>query len=101
MTDGGGRRRTTAVALVALLCAGTAAGQQTGLNVKRYEYWLTTPVPTPAISGLAVITLNPHATSDTILTLNLVAMNVDFVEGASGRRDRSTFHLVRRGEWLK
>src|SRR5205809_2485491 len=89
VTDRVGRSRAGSVAFAALLVAGTAAGQQTGLNVKRYEYWLITPVPTPSISGLAVITLNPHATSDTILTLNLVGMNVDFVEGASGRRVHS------------
>ena len=88
MTGRVGRRRTGAVVVAAVLVAGTAAGQNTGLNVKHYDFILVV-APGAPITGIALISLNRPGPGDSILALNLVGMKVDSVFGNDGRRRHS------------
>jgi len=69
----------------ALLCAGAAAGQQSGPNVKSYAFRVFLPDTGSQILGHAVITLHRQDPGDSILTLTLSAMTVDSVKGNDGR----------------
>jgi len=82
--------RTEAVAVAALLVAGPAAAQGTGLNVKRYDFAILLADTGARILGHAVITLHRRDTGDSVLTLNLSGMTVDSVwEAVGGRRSYS------------
>jgi len=93
--DGGGRGRATAAALAALLVAGTAPGQNTGLNVKSYDFWVLLPDTGSQILGHAVITLHRRDQGDSILALNLSGMSVDSVKGNDGRPRSFSYDRLR------
>ena len=90
MTDRGGQRRTTAALFAALVIAGPAAGQQSGPNVKSYDFFVSIADTGARILGQATITLHRRDPRDSILTLNLSSMTVDSVwVTGSGRRSYS------------
>ena len=61
------------IVLVAVLLAGPAAGQITGPNIRQYDFMLSV-YPGASITGIAVITLNRHEPSDSVLAVSLVGM---------------------------
>ncbi|TLZ69660.1 MAG: M1 family metallopeptidase [Methanobacteriota archaeon] len=83
-----GRGRTGGLGLAGLwFVAQTAAGQQPGIDVKSYMFFITLPDSGRAIRGDALVNFERRTSTDSVLTLDLVGMTVDSVRIASILRE--------------
>ena len=71
--------RTVGSLLVALLLSESAVAQRGGIDVKSYHLGITIPDSGRGIRGQAWVSFERSVPGDSVLTLNLVGMNVDEV----------------------
>ena len=81
--------RTVGSLLAALLLSGPARAQRGGIDVKGYWFMISLPDSGSTIHGGAVVRFARRVPEDSVLTLDLVGMNVDGVGVAYIDQDRA------------